>query len=210
MTLSTAKDSAKTTPPRQHCTHLQFQRRTTSTTARLRSTRGLRHHRGRRGHWHLSRRLAKAASSAHQKQPPTEAERNPRSQAPMSHHASQGVSDDTRGGAESSGARARDHAHARRRPIQPATRTPRTVCASPAVHSSQRPIHTTARPLHPIRRSFPGDQLSRRVKPLGSATPGIALARQLQSRHLLQIQQQHRPGSVHHELPGSHRIDRRG
>jgi hypothetical protein len=82
--------------PRRHRTHLQFRGRTTSTTTRLRSARGRRHHRGRRSHRHLSRRPAKAASSTHQKQPPAEAERKPRSQAPTSHHASQGASDDTR------------------------------------------------------------------------------------------------------------------
>ena len=58
--------------------------------------RGQRHHRGRRSHRHLNQRLAKVAGSAYQKQPHPEAERNPRSQAPTSHHASQGASDDTR------------------------------------------------------------------------------------------------------------------
>jgi hypothetical protein len=64
--------------------------------------------------------------------------------------------------------------------------------------------------LHSTSRRFLGDQLSRRAKSPGSATPGIALARQLQGRHLPQIQRQHRPSSVHHELQGSHRIVRRG
>jgi hypothetical protein len=140
--------------------HLQFRVRTTSTATRLRSARGRRHNRGWRSHRHLSRRPAKATSSAHQKQPPAEAKRDPRSQAPTSHHASQGVSDDTRRGVESSRARARDRAHTRRRPIQPAARTPRTVSASLAIHSSQRPIPTTTWPLHSTNRRFPGAQLS--------------------------------------------------
>jgi hypothetical protein len=145
--------------PRRHCTHVQFRRRATSTTSRLRSTRGQRHHRGRRSHQHLSRRPAKATSSTHQKPPPPEAERNPRSQAPTSHHASQSASDDTRRGAESVGARTRDRAHARRRPVQPTTRTVCTTSASPVVRPSRRPIQTTARSLHSTRRRFPGDQL---------------------------------------------------
>jgi hypothetical protein len=71
-------------------------------------------------------------------------------------------------------------------------------------------MHTTAQPFHPTSHSFLGDQLPRRVKPPGSTTPSIALARQLQGRHLPQIQWQYRPGSVHHELLGSRRIVRRG
>jgi hypothetical protein len=109
--------------PRRHCAHLQFRGRTTSTTTRLRSVKGRRHYRGWRIHQHLGQRPAEATSFARQKQPPVEAERNPQSQAPTTHHASQGASNDTRCGAERSGARTRDRAHARRRPIQPAART---------------------------------------------------------------------------------------
>jgi hypothetical protein len=123
--------------------------------------------------------IMQATSSAHQKPPPPEAERNPRSQASTSHHASQGVLDDTRRGAESSEARTRDRAHARRRPVQPTARPARTASTSPAVCPGRRPMHTTARPFNPTSHIFPGDQLPRRAKPPGSTTPSIALARQL-------------------------------
>jgi hypothetical protein len=96
MTLSTARDSARITPPRRHCAHLQFRGRTPSTTTRLCSARGRRHHRGWTSHRHLGRRPAKATSFTHKKQSPAEAEGNHRSQAPTNHHASQSALDDTR------------------------------------------------------------------------------------------------------------------
>jgi hypothetical protein len=71
-------------------------------------------------------------------------------------------------------------------------------------------MHTIVQPFHPTSHSFLGDQLSRRAKPPSSTTLGITMARQLQGRRLPQIQRQYRPGSVHHELPGSRRIVRRG
>jgi hypothetical protein len=76
--------------------------------------------------------------------------------------------------------------------------------------SNRRPIPTTARPLHSNSCRFLGDQLSRRAKSSGSAAPSITLDRKLQGRYLPQIQRQHRPGSVHHELLGRRRIIRRG
>jgi hypothetical protein len=79
---------------------------------RLRSTRGRRRNRGRRSHRHLSRRIATATGPAHQEPQPPKTERHPRGQAPTCHHASQGAPDDTRRGAESPGARSRDHTHA--------------------------------------------------------------------------------------------------
>jgi hypothetical protein len=65
------------------------------------------------------------------------------------------------------------------------------------------PFHPQHGPITPSRR-FRGNQLSRQVKSSGSAAPSVNLASQLQGRYLLQIQRQHQPRSVHHELP-SHR-----
>jgi hypothetical protein len=158
--------------PRRHPTHLQLRRRTTSTTTRFRSTRGRRHNRRQQSHRHLSRRPATAAGPVHQEQQPPKAERNPRGQAPTCHRAGQGAPDDTRQGTESSGARARNRAHVGRGPVQSAA-----WATSPAARPSRRPIHTTSWPLHSVCHSFPRDQLPRWAKPLGSATPSVALAR---------------------------------
>jgi hypothetical protein len=49
---------------------------------------------------------------AHQKPQPPKIERHPRGQAPTCHRTGQGAPDDTRRRVESSGARARNHAHA--------------------------------------------------------------------------------------------------
>jgi hypothetical protein len=78
-------------------------------------------------------------------------------------------------------------------------------------HTHRSETHSThsAAPSSPSCR-FPGYQLSRRAKSSGSAAPSITLACQLQGWCLPQIQRQHRPGSVHHELPSRHCIVRRG
>jgi hypothetical protein len=44
----------------------------------------------------------------------------------------------------------------------------------------------------------------------GAATPSVTIARQLQSRDLPQVQRQHRPSTIHHELSSRHHIIRRG
>jgi hypothetical protein len=67
----------------------------------------------------------------------------------------------------------------------------------------------SAWPLHSPSCRFPGNPLSRRVKSSGSAAPSITLACQLLGRCLPQIQRQHRPRSVHHELPSCRCIVRR-
>jgi hypothetical protein len=43
----------------------------------------------------------------------------------------------------------------------------------------------------------------------GSATPSVTMARQLQGRDLPQVQRQHRPSTIHHELSSRCRIIRR-
>ena len=70
------------------------------------------------------------------------------------------------------------------------------------------PYHLQRGPSSPSR--FPGNQLPRPAKSARSAAPSVTLARQLSSRHLPQVQQQHRLGSVHHELPSRCCIIRRG
>ena len=151
-----AKDSAKTTPPRRHPTHLQLRRHTTSTTTRFCSTIGQRRNRRWQSHRHLSQRPATAAGPAHQEPQPLKIETNPRGQAPMCHRAGQGVLVDTRREVESSGARSNNRAHAGRGPVQSAART-----TPPTARPSRRPIHTTSRPFHSARHNFPRDQLPR-------------------------------------------------
>jgi hypothetical protein len=127
---------------------------TSRTTPRLRSTRGRGHNRGRRSHRHFSRGTATATGPAHQELQPPKAERNPRGQAPTRLRASQGAPVDTRRRAEGSGTRARDCAHAARRPTRSAERpAPPTACAG------RRLIHSLAWTLHPARSSFPRHQL---------------------------------------------------
>jgi hypothetical protein len=106
------KTVSRPSHPQRHPMHLQLRRRTASTTTRLHSTRGRRRNRGRRSHRHLSRRPATAVGPAYQEPQPPKAERHPRGQAPTCHRAGQGAPDDTRRGAESSRARARNRAHA--------------------------------------------------------------------------------------------------
>jgi hypothetical protein len=86
-----AKDSAKSTPPQRHPTHLQLRRPTASTTPRLRSTRGRRRNRGRRSHQHLMRRPATTAGPAHQEPQPPKAEKHPQGQVPTCHRPGQGA-----------------------------------------------------------------------------------------------------------------------
>jgi hypothetical protein len=92
----------------------------------------------------------------HQEPQPPKAERHPRGQEPTCHRAGQGAPDDMGRGVESSGARARNRAHAGRRPAQSAA-----WIAPPAARPSQRSIHTIARALHSARHTFLRDQLPR-------------------------------------------------
>jgi hypothetical protein len=92
-----------------------------------------------------------------------------------------------------------------RRPPRPAARaTPATARANGS------PTLPPARPRLPTRRAIPRGQLPQRAKSPGTTPASDTLACQLPGRDLSQIQRQHGPSTVHHELPGRRCIFRKG